>query len=153
MNVAALKLTNCVFLGTWHFFSGLGPSVGVPKQRLKLLGRWDYYFRKSRVGKRSMPHLSPPAPKDCTVTRKTNELSTHPVLQKSWRKPTGIPGHSRGGPVAPNTNLRASLSPWWALGFQGHILLLPKSMWQEIRDTPAAAHGWLTEVAWLLLTG
>lgn len=70
----------CV-LGHTHFLSGLSPSAGVPKQRLKLLGRWDYYFRKNKVGRRSMTHLSPPAPEDCTVTRKTSNLSTDPASE------------------------------------------------------------------------
>lgn len=68
--------------------SGLSPFNGVPKQRLKPLGRLGHYFRKNKVGRESMTHLSPPVPGDSTMTRKTSKLSTDPasevIAEANW---------------------------------------------------------------------
>lgn len=95
-----------------------------------------------------MTHLSPPAPEDSTVTRKTSKLSADPasevMTEANWYT------HSQRCAVAPDTNLRASVSPWRALGIQGYTLPLSESMWQEIHGAPAAAHRQLTGVAWTI---
>lgn len=86
-NRQALTLANWVFVGTCVCSQASVHSM-VCLNRLKLLGRLGHYFRKNKVGRESMTHLSPPVPGDSTMTRKTSKLSTDPasevIAEANW---------------------------------------------------------------------